>query len=499
MQHNLLGGACTKCGKIFGPAFSADDAGSCPGEIAKKIEPAKPAIQVRPADDVAIVCAGRNNGQYLDEALRSAVATGVPVIYSDDYSTDNSVEIARRYPVAVLTSDSHCGVSIARNKGWRATRARNIIFLDADDHVPRDFVAKHRLALEANPDAPFAYGPTQAFGDKHILWGVPEWSSYDKWWQNTVNTSAIWRRWALEAVGGWNTELETMWDWDLALKCSRLGQPAKSEACLNYRQHANSFSARCNEQKNNHDIRRKIRRQNIQLSVVSLVSGRLGSSWTRRWLDNLVQCVRFAKTPAELILCFHNSEPLKDLPAYDNTFSSARYLRYDYDIDRASEQSRQNSVASMLARYSGIMQSEANGDLILMVEDDMWPDLRALRYLIEFIIDGDVPPLAVGAGYVKRQMPRYLVGCETLGATGINYIERLPSEPTQVERIGTGFTLYWRDRPQTPKSWRSHYRHYAAHDWAWCDDIHKLGGTVWLHPYATVGHADHEANILYPK
>ena len=67
---------------------------------------------------ISIIITARNNGQYLAQAIESCLKQTVEpheIIYSDDFSTDNSVEIANRYPIKVITQTQHLGVVKARN------------------------------------------------------------------------------------------------------------------------------------------------------------------------------------------------------------------------------------------------------------------------------------------------------------------------------------------------------------------------------------------------
>ena len=108
---------------------------------------------------VSIIIAARNYARFLDEAIRSALAQTVPceVIYADDASLDDSLAIARSHGIVVLSSDRHLGVCTARNRG------DYFVFLDGDDRMPPDFIARHLAAI--SPGTPFVFGPAKAFGD----------------------------------------------------------------------------------------------------------------------------------------------------------------------------------------------------------------------------------------------------------------------------------------------------------------------------------------------
>lgn len=457
-------------------------------------------VKVLP-NEVAIVVAGTNSAPYLEETLKSALAQGCQVIYSDDCSFDQSVLIAEKLGVTTLTSDSKSGVCKARNKGYRATNANNLIFLDSDDILTKNFVTEHLKALKSKPNTPFAYGPAQCFGKTNQLYKAPEWHTYDKWWRNTVNTSSIWRREVLEAVGGWNESLETMWDWDLALKCQRFGSPVTSKAVLKYRQHEGSFSNRCNEKDDSIHIREKIRRNNTTLTVASLISGRLGDNWLIKWLDNLALMVKFLNIPTELILFFHNAKEQTYIYNYGQIFTNIRCQSLTKKINKTNNYQKMSDTSNLLAEYSSKVQTIANGDLIFLIEDDIYPNLRALQTLFTDVTEGDIPVTAVAAPYLNRHTKKIVGGEKLLKNGQLSHLKTLPANKILIECVGTGCFLYWRDRPTTPKFWRPYTdkvgSKFAAHDFAFCEDIYKLGGKVLLNPDVNVAHVESENKFLW--
>lgn len=76
-----------------------------------------------------------NQQEYLPDAIESALNQTLPfqeIIVVDDGSTDNSLEIARKYPVKVI-SQVNKGLASARNTGIMNSSGDYVFFLDADD------------------------------------------------------------------------------------------------------------------------------------------------------------------------------------------------------------------------------------------------------------------------------------------------------------------------------------------------------------------------------
>ncbi len=100
----------------------------------------------------SIVSPVYNVGRYLDQFFCSIViqeqfCTGVELIVVDDGSTDNSAAILekwrRRFPRnIVVIRQSNGGQSVARNTGLRHATADWVTFIDPDDFIERDYLAR---------------------------------------------------------------------------------------------------------------------------------------------------------------------------------------------------------------------------------------------------------------------------------------------------------------------------------------------------------------------
>ncbi|MCD8318723.1 MAG: glycosyltransferase [Paraprevotella sp.] len=89
---------------------------------------------------ISIIIPVYNASSYLRECIESLFAqsfTDFEVIFVDDGSTDDSLEICQLYAgahenISVIEED-HSGVSVARNKGLDAAKGEWVTFVDADD------------------------------------------------------------------------------------------------------------------------------------------------------------------------------------------------------------------------------------------------------------------------------------------------------------------------------------------------------------------------------
>lgn len=117
---------------------------------------------------VSILIPCYNASAWLAATLESALAQTWPrreIILVDDGSTDDSAVIAHRYAsrgVQLLTQPN-AGAAAARNTALRAARGDYVQFLDADDLIAPDKIARQLTVLATAPADTIAAGPWGTF------------------------------------------------------------------------------------------------------------------------------------------------------------------------------------------------------------------------------------------------------------------------------------------------------------------------------------------------
>jgi glycosyltransferase involved in cell wall biosynthesis len=174
---------------------------------------------------VSILIPAFNAGQWITDTLRSAIAQTwdrKEIIVVDDGSTDQTLAIARQFEpdgVRVVTQENQ-GAAAARNKAFSLSQGDYIQWLDADDLLAPDKIARQIAVLDQHSSnrmllssewANFLYRFYRAKFVPTPLWcdlSPTEWL-LRKMGQNLHMQTATWlvSRELTLAAGPWNTQL----------------------------------------------------------------------------------------------------------------------------------------------------------------------------------------------------------------------------------------------------------------------------------------------------
>jgi glycosyltransferase involved in cell wall biosynthesis len=200
---------------------------------------------------VSVVVPCYNLGHYLGDAVDSVLAqtfTDVEILVVDDGSTDAPTRAVldgfTRPRTRVLRTENR-GLPGAKNLGLAQTTGELLCMLDADDLLEPEMLARSVAALDADASVSFASHWLRTFGDEQWEW-TPESCDFPALLDmNTVNGSALVRRGALEAVGGFDESfLDGCEDWDLWITMVERGYRGVilPEFLFRYRRRAGSMS-----------------------------------------------------------------------------------------------------------------------------------------------------------------------------------------------------------------------------------------------------------------
>ncbi|MBL8833949.1 MAG: glycosyltransferase family 2 protein [Rhodospirillales bacterium] len=177
---------------------------------------------------VSVVIPCYNAHRYLTEVLASVRAQSFgdyEIIVVDDGSTDPATAafLESIGGGVRLVRKPNGGLSSARNAGFAAARGTYVLPLDADDEIAPDMLALTVAALDASPDAGYAYAQIEVFGDER---GVVRktWNLFEQLATNQLPYCLLMRRTVWTQAGGYDeTMREGYEDWEFNIRISKLG------------------------------------------------------------------------------------------------------------------------------------------------------------------------------------------------------------------------------------------------------------------------------------
>ena len=166
------------------------------------------------------------------DSVRIQTSPNWEALIVDDFSTDNSTEIIRQFArhdprfQGLTRQGTQRGANICRNQGLAAANGEYLVFLDADDLLAPTCLERRIVAMDAAPECDFGVYQTEIFahevGDRRLLWNaytttsdLDRFLSLDSVWHTM---GPIWRKPALQQLGGFDPMLPSFQDWDISVR-----------------------------------------------------------------------------------------------------------------------------------------------------------------------------------------------------------------------------------------------------------------------------------------
>jgi len=131
---------------------------------------------------VSVVIVNRNGENFLKSAFDSAIEQGKivgEIIVVDNASTDNSLEIIKKYPVRVIKNKKNSGFAAGNNQGIKAAKYPYILLLNMDAKIEKDSLKKMLNIIERDEKIgcvlPVILNPDrsiQSLGITHLISGL---------------------------------------------------------------------------------------------------------------------------------------------------------------------------------------------------------------------------------------------------------------------------------------------------------------------------------------
>lgn len=177
---------------------------------------------------ISVITPSFNSSKYLEEAVESVLKQEYPSfehIVVDGGSTDNTLDILRKYEHLVWISEPDEGQSDAMNKGFKMSTGDIIVYLNADDYfLPGAF---KRIIPYFQAGAKFVMGNVEVHKNGTFKWLNSPKITHDEmlrhWEKNAFCVNPVgyfYLREVQENVPGFNKENHFAMDLEFLLECS---------------------------------------------------------------------------------------------------------------------------------------------------------------------------------------------------------------------------------------------------------------------------------------
>lgn len=186
---------------------------------------------------VSILIPCYNAERWVGEAIESALAqtyAHTEVIVVDDGSTDGSWKVIQSYGNRVRAeTGENRGGNPTRNRLLELSKGEWLQYLDADDYLKPTKVADQMADILAQPEVDVLFGPSifaHHHGDQPPQESVhPIPLPHDPWvllarWYLPQTGSPLWRKAALQEVGGWKPDQPCCQEHELYLRLLQAGK-----------------------------------------------------------------------------------------------------------------------------------------------------------------------------------------------------------------------------------------------------------------------------------
>ncbi len=220
-------------------------------------------IDSRNYPKITVITPSYNQGQYLEETIRSVILQGYPYLeyfVIDGGSHDGSVDIIKKYEkwITWWISEPDKGQSQAINKGFSKSSGEIIAWLNSDDIYLSNTLAYISEAANDNPDIGMFYGSAWFVDENGIkngkYLGTPlhlgkrKYKFWKGW--SVPQPTLFFRRSLLEKAGMLDESLHYALDYDWVIRAVKIAKYRCLERILaNYRLHSKSKTADWNKSK----------------------------------------------------------------------------------------------------------------------------------------------------------------------------------------------------------------------------------------------------------
>ncbi|ROV56125.1 glycosyltransferase [Neisseria chenwenguii] len=172
---------------------------------------------------VSVMIPYYNCKDYIVETIESVRQQAYPdietIIIDDGSDAENAAflkQLLQNHPDIKYAAQPNQGVSAARNHAARLANGKYFLFLDADDVILPEYIAKAVEILETQPDCKLVYPKAEYFDAQSGAWEIPPYEGFKSLLMGNKFPSSISFHRAADyaALNGFDEFLNTHEDWD---------------------------------------------------------------------------------------------------------------------------------------------------------------------------------------------------------------------------------------------------------------------------------------------
>lgn len=179
---------------------------------------------------ISVITPSFNQAQFIESTINSVLDQenlDIEYIIIDGGSTDNTVEILKKYNNIIWISEKDNGQSHAINKGLKLATGEIIAWLNSDDLYTPNALKTVIQCFEENPEIEFLYGDIEYINKKgeHLFYQTGPVLTLKNLIEDPYimrQPSCFWRKSLFDKVGYLKEELNVVMDLDLAIRMLRI-------------------------------------------------------------------------------------------------------------------------------------------------------------------------------------------------------------------------------------------------------------------------------------
>jgi glycosyltransferase involved in cell wall biosynthesis len=229
---------------------------------------------------ITIITPSFNQGDYIEETILSVMAQNfesVEHIVIDGGSTDQTLDVLKRYPHIKWISEQDKGQADALNKGLQMATGDIIGWINSDDYYEKN-IFESVIHYFEDPATLWVVGNLSELDPVHRK-TIPRKSQKVTFYNLMRNPDIVrqqpsfFRRDLIERVGSWDSDFFMVMDFDLWVRMAKVTPPKMVDQQWAYfRKHELQKTSNANVMRQAREITRILKRESAPLKIIAIIN-----------------------------------------------------------------------------------------------------------------------------------------------------------------------------------------------------------------------------------